>query len=102
MNFSCVINPCHTVNKPYENDVVSGLSYSPADMANLTSQNRSIKMHELDAFALYDNLPSDAPMPLDYQRGIDENMLWNAAGRSHDKLNEFHRKMQKEHKSETK
>lgn len=79
MNFPITINPCRTINKEYETDVQNGLSYSPAEMQKLSEQSRTIKTHELENLQYHDGLPEDADVPRELQRGVDENILWNEA-----------------------
>lgn len=99
MNFSNVINPARIRCKEWEEKVQSGLSYSPADMARLTAENRAVKMQELQTFQYHDSLPPDAPIPLDWRRGVDENDLWNEAGNTHDKLIDYNNKKKRSQKT---
>lgn len=95
MNFSNVIHPCKIVNQPYEESVQSGLSYSPADMARLTAENRAVHMQELASIQYHDNLPPDAPVPAELRRGADENDLWNNANTTKEKLYDYYNKQKK-------
>lgn len=95
MNFSNNIHPCKIENLPWEEPVQSGLSYSPAEMARLTSENRAIKMQELQSLQYHDGLEPDAPVPAELRRGADENDLWNNAGNTHDRLVDYQKKQKK-------
>lgn len=99
MNFTSVINPARIRCKEWEEKVQSGLSYSPADMARLTNENRAIKMQELQVYQYHDGLPSDAPVPRELRRGVDENDLWNEAGSTHDKLVDYNNKKKRSQKA---
>lgn len=78
---------CIPQNRPFETDVQDGLAYTPADMAHLSMQNRSVKMQELAPYMYSDDLPNDAPVPRELQRGVDENILWNEAGQAEARMN---------------
>lgn len=89
MKFHFGIRPCRIVNKAWESDVQSGLSYTPAEMAGLTAQHRAVQMQAFEPFSVFDNLRADMPTPMDYKRGVDENDLWNAAGDTKDRLKQY-------------
>jgi len=98
MKFSPRFNFCITKNRPEEVSVQDGLAYTPADMSKLTSQGRAIKLQETAPFNYHDGLGVDDPVPLELKRGVDENILWNRAGKTQQKLLAF-KKEQKNKKA---
>lgn len=89
MNFGKSLKTCKCVPREGEQIVISGLSYSPAAIQNLTAAAKAVTLHNLDNFAFYDNPSEDSQVPLIYKRGVDENDLWNLAKETKSKLKKF-------------
>lgn len=101
MKFPMVMRVTRTKLHEGESEVRSGLAYSPADMQKLTLANKSIVSTALESFARYDNLPNDAEVPIAERRGVDDNVLWENACDTREKLRAFKKKQQQEHKTES-
>lgn len=59
-----------------DNEVQSGLSLSPADIANLTHSNKASSLGSLADAVSYDNIKFGAEIPFEKRRGVDINQVW--------------------------
>lgn len=59
------------------NPVISGLSLTPADVYNLTSQGLPVKTsQQADEYFLDGDTNPSIDVPLEFSRGVDINTLW--------------------------
>ena len=83
-------NVCIAHNLPHEVGVRSDQAITPAQMADLTARGRAVSMASLEQSAYYDDgLTDPEMMPLENTRGIDENILWEQAEATKEKIDEF-------------
>lgn len=82
-----------------ETKVRSGLSPTPAQMWDLMKQGKPISSFELDPKLFNDGDPYQTyDIPLDQQRGIDINDMWNAQQDGKRKFSQFREHMSKQSK----
>lgn len=82
MNFNFPIRPAKVDNLPGEQPVKNGLAMTPANMALLTAAGQSVSLSAMENATYYDSqlgVKHCDNMPLEYTRGIDENVLWQAS-----------------------
>ena len=74
----------------HETKVEKGLSTTPAQMWDLASQGKPIGSYMLSDDLFYDGDPYQTyDVPLDRQRGIDINDMWNAQENLKKKFHKF-------------
>lgn len=95
------LNLSHPVHKRNSEDqpVKGGLAVSPAHMMSLAE--RGIPISTANDAAFYDGEPNPSwNLPLDNQRGVDINDMWNLSRDVRNKLKSAYRKV-KENQSKT-
>lgn len=64
------------------------MAITPSQIATLTSEGKSISMHQLDGSLFYPQL-ADGVLPMEFQRGVDMNDCWEESERASEKVREF-------------
>lgn len=80
----------HNNNQIHENDVVSGLSYTPAEASRMMSRGAQINLDVMKSAAEFDS-DNSLRLPIDRIRGVDINDVFESESHSTEKLNEFKR-----------
>ena len=70
----------------HESETQPNLSYSPADMANMTAQGRAVSSQNLEHLAFFDGTGDSDNLPLPFCRGVDLNTLWEDAQNTRTKV----------------
>ncbi|MBR3412077.1 MAG: hypothetical protein IKG81_05250 [Bacteroidales bacterium] len=86
----------YTLLKFFDNSCKAGekkvnpvnMSITPSQIATLTSEGRSISMHQLDGSLFFPNV-ADGVMPMEFQRGVDMNDCWEASENASEKVRRF-------------
>lgn len=93
-----ISNVAKCENKPHEVAVKSNQSVPLAQMDKMRKSGQAIAQSALEGHAYYDSangVTQVENMPLEYTRGIDENILFEASVESREKIRTWRKKMQK-------
>lgn len=89
MVYSCPrIVAAHTPFDVHEVRVKDGLSYTPAEMNDLTAKGRSVSLETLSGLSYFEAVDGDT-LPIHMQRGVDLNDAFEAQYDSHEKMSKF-------------
>lgn len=75
-------------NLPSESDVIGGLSYTPAEMASMSSRGAAVSLDTLSSQASYDSDQS-FNVPFELIRGVDVNDAWEQERNSSRRVQKF-------------